>query len=227
MEKIIQIVNNPWVIGLVVGFVVAWISSVLFSKSDNKEYRQKIVTANQEILYAVRQGVPDGKLASLEMLRSLVAATASKYSVEEYDLYKPRDVADHLIKEVMDSSFIAVDIRNQYCGALADLKNQDIKSQRIKDEKERKDYLSVHQRRLRLVSSAMLGVMTAAMTVVINIEKNGDGNAISVLAPSLAFAVIVITSTLMFLQHVKRMERGSSSREERLSNTVDDEGQNT
>ncbi len=46
--------------GILSGLIVAYISRLIFSKRDNREYAQKILQANNEVLYAVRPGISEG-----------------------------------------------------------------------------------------------------------------------------------------------------------------------
>jgi len=50
--------NNQWVIGIgtsiISGFLVFFFTRKFFTEKQNREYDQKIRTANNEILYAVR-----------------------------------------------------------------------------------------------------------------------------------------------------------------------------
>jgi hypothetical protein len=231
----ISLINNPWVIGILGGLIVTAMSRYLFSKRDNKEYRQKIVTANQEILYAIRPGVSEGKLASLEVFKSLVAATSSKYNVEEYDLYKPRDIANHLIKEVMDSSFISVELKHQYCDALASLKEKDVQLQPIDNgekREEQKSDLSEYRQKLISMLSVMLGVITAIMTIfVVFIDKYKDGfdKDISILIPTLVvtFTILITTMLIPLFRQITKEKKKHSIKKEKLQSNVADEENNT
>jgi len=201
----IEWLNNPWVIGIVGGLIVTAISRYLFSRRDNKEYRQKVVTANQEILYAVRPGVSEGKIASVEVLDSLLTATASKYGVEKDDLYRPSEISNHLIKEVMDSSFISVELKQQYCDALAALKVTRIQKEKgelQQPEREKPEAATISEYREKLVTmlSMMLGIITTIMTVLVvflDKIKIGLDKDISVVMPTIAAMVAILVSTLM------------------------------
>jgi hypothetical protein len=200
-----ELFNNPWVIGIVGGFIVTAISQYLFSRRDNKEYRQKVVTANQEILYAIRPGVSEEKIASLEVLKAILIATASKYGVEENDLYQPTEISNHLIKEVMDSSFISVELKQKYCNALATLKAADIKKEQSEPETDRKktEVATISEYRNKLVTmlSVMLGIFTGIMTVgSVYIEEFKfilDTNISLVMPTVVATTAVLIFASLM------------------------------
>ncbi len=86
-----NIFGNPWVIGIgggiVSGIIVTLITRHLFSRREQKEYRQRIETANNEIIYAVRPSIAEKMLPSRSILDSLFSSTARKYAVTKSDLY--------------------------------------------------------------------------------------------------------------------------------------------
>ena len=105
-----DIFNNSWVIGIgggiLSGLIVTLITRYLFSKKDNKEYAQKVSTVNREVVYALRPGISEGHIPDNEVLASLINATARRYKVERGDVYQAKQIAEELIKDIMDSSFI-------------------------------------------------------------------------------------------------------------------------
>lgn len=64
-----DILNNPWVTGIgggiISSLIVFFVTKYLFSKKENREYLQKIKTANNEILYSIRPLVIEKKLPCL------------------------------------------------------------------------------------------------------------------------------------------------------------------
>ena len=58
-----ELFNNPWFVGIgggiLSGLIVAYISRLIFSRRDNREYAQKVSQANHEVLYAVRPGISE------------------------------------------------------------------------------------------------------------------------------------------------------------------------
>src|SRR5207248_6132388 len=127
-----QWLNNPWVIGIgggiLSGILVTLVSRFLFEKRDNKEYAQKVAGVNREILYAIRPSIPEGALPSLDVVESLISSTARRYGVDRKDVYGPTAIADELIKEVMDSSFISSKIKAEFCNSIASFKTPDLRT---------------------------------------------------------------------------------------------------
>lgn len=103
--------SNPWVVGIIGsipgGFLVNWLTGLVLRKKENREYLQKVIGANREVIYAVRPGISEGEIPSREVMNSLRNATARRYGVDPSDLYSGPEIAEELTKEVMDSSFIS------------------------------------------------------------------------------------------------------------------------
>lgn len=111
--------QNTWVVGIgggiISGLIVFLVTRWLFSNQSKDEFTRKIASANREITFAVRQGIPEGRVPSHEVLNSLIKATARKHGLSTNDLYGPAEVAQDLIKDVMDSSFISAEAKENYC----------------------------------------------------------------------------------------------------------------
>ena len=120
-----RIFNNACVIGIgggiLSGVFVTFITRYLFSKKDNSEYIQKIATVKREILYALRPRISDGHISDESVLLALANSTATKYKVERIDIFQSKKIAEELIKEIMDSSFISSDTKKKYRKTLAHL----------------------------------------------------------------------------------------------------------
>jgi hypothetical protein len=98
--EIMDLFNNPWVVGIaggiLSGLVVAWITRKIFSKRDNREYFQKVHAANQEVLYAIRPGISEEKIPTIEVIKHLISATARKYSIESSSMLTLSEISSEL-----------------------------------------------------------------------------------------------------------------------------------
>ena len=123
--------NNSWVVGVVGGLIsglLVWlITTKLFKSKQTREYTHKVRTVNGELIYSLRSGISQRKLPSLDVLDAFKNATARKYSVEVRDIYTNKELAEELIKEIMDSSFIPVDSKDNFF----ELLNPLLKSQTV------------------------------------------------------------------------------------------------
>jgi len=202
-----DLLNNPWVVGIgggiLSGLFVALVTRYLFSKRDNREYAQKIEAVNREIVYALRPGISEGKIPSEQVLEALLNATARRHKVSREDAYRPTQIAEELIKEIMDSSFISSDTKQKYCETLAHFvtpppSQVEMHTLRIELKAAESDYRS----RMASRMSAILG-MTAAMVTMMTVfsrilDKPSTSifsNAFEVLAPT--FTVLLATAVAM------------------------------
>jgi hypothetical protein len=117
--------NNAWVVGILSGIpsglLVTLISRYLLGKREDREYLQKVLSANREVIYALRPHVSEGLVPASEVVDALIASTARRFGVTAGDLYSRREIAEDLIKEVMDSSFISASKKEEYCKLLTGL----------------------------------------------------------------------------------------------------------
>src|SRR6266851_3086470 len=113
-----QWLDNAWVVGtgtgVLSGIVVTWVAQWILSRKENRDYRKNVAEANREIVYTIRSGIPEEQIPSREIILALTNSTARRYSVSAADLYAPREIAEELIKEVMDSSFLPAGKKTEY-----------------------------------------------------------------------------------------------------------------
>ena len=170
-----ELFNNPWFVGIgggiLSGLIVAYISRLIFSRRDNREYAQKILQANHEVLYAVRPGISEGIIPTNGVLQSLIEATARRYGVEVSDMHNLNDVSSELIKEVMDSSFISASAKQKFCEKLINIKEVGPSLKKMVFEKEY-DISARYRKQLVNILSGTVGILTALAGTTITLSKN-------------------------------------------------------
>ena len=221
-----DIFNNAWVVGIgggiLSGLVVTLITRYLFSKKDNKEYAQKIAAVNKEVVYALRPGISEGHIPDMEVLHSLINATARKYKINREDAYQAKQIAEELIKEIMDSSFISSDTKKNYCETLAHLVNEQKEvSVPLEIENERKLVDAEYRQKQTERVSSVLGLTAAMSTMVVVATKVLDTDKVSsplksildITLPTLTVLVAVMVATAAMLTSV-RLKKLKADRDE-------------
>ncbi len=172
-SNLLDILSNEWFVGIgggvLSGLIVTLLTRYFFTKRDNREYYQKIEAVNKEVVYALRPGISEGSLPSEPVLHSLISATSRKYKVKSSDVYQPKQIAEELIKEIMDSSFISTETKNQYCGILSHLVDelQVIESNDDADEKMLNKHYQIKQnQQMSLTLGMFTGLTSVAITIV-------------------------------------------------------------
>ena len=171
---LVGLLNNPWFIGIgggiVSGFLVAWITHIFLGRGENKEYMQKIASANRDVIYAIRPGISEGQIPTKEVISALVHATARRHSITPSDMYGPHELAEELIKEVMDSSFLSSVRKAEYCHELTPLQSPPAPTGAQMDLKSSEDVASLaladYRQRTRQWISILLGVLTSTISIL-------------------------------------------------------------
>ncbi|MEN7430589.1 hypothetical protein VA599_07505 [Chromobacterium sp. TRC.1.1.SA] len=168
--------NNTWVVGILggvfSGFIVNYLSRIFLSKRENREYLQKVFSANREVIYSIRPGISEGVIPKPETVEALIVATARKYTVSRNDVFGPSEIAQELTKEVMDSSFISSQIKQEYCERLLTVVPKRTTDPLTPDQLNPIELRIVTQgRRERTVErmGVVMGVFTALMSTVFTI----------------------------------------------------------
>ncbi|MFM2482183.1 hypothetical protein [Celerinatantimonas sp. YJH-8] len=215
-----EFLSNPWVVGIgggvLSGLLVTFITRYLFSKRERREYLQKVATANNEIIYAIRPAISEKVMPSDHMLEALFSATAIKYSVDESDLYSKAGLANELMKEVMDNSFLSSQQKVEFCELLSTLKEV----KKLGPEAQRVvEYIRVN-RGNSSDTSMMLGLVTAMMAVVttlfVYIKDKDDFLSENILGLSSKLLPMMVVMTIVpimavflrdFFKKLRRLER--------------------
>ncbi|HCR5054928.1 TPA: hypothetical protein ONB94_004150 [Enterobacter kobei] len=221
--SIYSFVNNTWFVGIfggiVSGLVTTWIIQKLFSGKTKKEYSLKVQATNKEIVYSLRSAISDNIHHELPVIKGLIAATARKNGVLAKDLYDTKQIAEDLVKEVMDSSFIPSSYKKEYCDNLMNLylidKNEDMVESEIEVHEKTSSFFD--ERLIGLVS-ASFGVLAASSTLILTfLEKNSSisenlissffyspggifNKAINIVAP--IFAATLLLATVFIIQYI-------------------------
>lgn len=217
-----EFLNNSWVVGVVGGLIsglLVWlITTKLFKSKQTREYTHKVITVNGELIYSLRSGISQRKLPSLDVLDALKNATARKYSVDVRDIYTNKDLAEELIKEIMDSSFIPVESKDNFFELLNPLLNEMLPQQQ--EEVEKKNIKKLENRNDAFqVISMILAIFVAFSTFLnviwqpLQIEKQTLlGLMTSVFFPVMSTMMAILVTMLAFKLKLKMKKEEAAAR---------------
>ena len=201
-----DLLNNPWIVGIgagvLSGLVGAYLTRLIFSRRDTREYVQKTHQANHEVLYAVRPGISEGVIPTNDVLRSLIAATARKYGVEAKDMHDLEAVSSELVKEVMDSSFISAASKQEFCEKPAQVREDEPSESKVDAEYDY-DVGARYRQQLVGVLGGVTGVLTAAGAVLLGFDKG----SFSLSDPEILLAITLPAILVMVFSIIAVMAR--------------------
>ncbi|MCF6295797.1 MAG: hypothetical protein L3J25_08920 [Flavobacteriaceae bacterium] len=209
-----EILNNPWITGIgggiISSLIVYFVTRYAFNKKEKKEYNQKIETANNEILYAVRPLIIEKKIPSDEIFTSIRLSTAKKYGVQPEDLYSEYSISNDLINEIMNNSFLSSDQKIELSELLNTMKHPKAELDKEKNieivyVKERDGLSSKYNSiLLAMVSFAMVLTMTVYISVKSNELNNSellkDNLPVFLLATIIPLVAITMLYTLRMIR---------------------------
>lgn len=198
--------SNSWVIGIgggvISGLLVMLFTRYLFSRREQREYRQKVETANNEIIYTIRPAIAEKVIPSSAMLEALFLATARKYGINSVDLLSRVGLANELMKEVMDNTFLSSHQKVEFCELLIGVKQPEAEV----TPKRLVEVVTVTKRGDVFDSSAVLGATTALMALVVTTyvylrgrEDIFVGELLVRFLPLLIGAAVIPVAVFMFL----------------------------
>jgi hypothetical protein len=219
--------SNQWFVGIgtaiISGIVLTLltrlvISPLLTSRKDKKEYRQAVDAANLEVLYALRPSIAENSVPPKTIVQSLISATGRKYGVEVNDLKSIPQVADDLIKEVMDSSFISTKQKIAFCTKIARLKaSPQPKAIDIVNPNRlgTRDPYYIYRRKLQRQIMLILTIIFSILSLVASLNDDfrrifsapfEPQSAITYLVAAVALPILVVFA-LVFESRVARLQK--------------------
>lgn len=227
----LDILNNGWFVGIgtgiLSGLLVWWVTNKLFSKRDEQELARNIDLANREVIYALRSEVSEEQVPAINVVEALISATARRYKLEARYLYRPKQIAEELIKEIMDSSFISSAAKRTFCEKLQELTPPVETALDRQAQKEAQALVAKVEYREKTIMlfSMTLGMISAIATLYASIRSNLSsstlgGKVFESLLPMMIILFVVVflmnvMVTLMKMRHKRlRQEMGVPASEE-------------
>jgi phosphate/sulfate permease len=220
------IFGNPWFIaivgGILSGLLTTFITRWIFSRRENREYLQKLATANREVIYAIRPGIPEGALPSTDVIKAMISSTARKYGVEIKDMLNPKAVIEDLMKEVMDSNFISSKSKTEYCAQLSQLM-EDMEPPKREDLSRPIPTTALSDYRQRSISlvTTMMGIFAALMTFTVALSSSKSFG--SVLLPTIiAMIGVILTAyiSILYRYYERKKEKKEQEGKDKSDNKV-------
>lgn len=225
IPHIMEMFNNPWITGIgggvISGFIVYFVTSRLLSKRQDKEYSQKVTTANNELLYTMRPLVVQKQIPSRIIMNSIIESTARKYEINKSDLFDIPLLADDLIREVLENAFLDPEQKMEFCNKISELKVEEIAPKKFGQIHEQivyqKNRLSSQYVSILLAATASMMVLAVTLftTMKNGLNFNGINNLFEISSITLAGVTIPMVAMIMttFLKKIKKYKYGGRSEE--------------
>lgn len=229
VDLVTKLLDSAWFVGItggtISGLIVFFITNKFFNSRKEVEYQKNVSSANQEIIQAVKmffiQKQPIGK----EIVVSMIAATARKFSLKDGDLFSLNNIADFIIKEIMETSFLSVEDKKDLCLLIySELRSE------IVINKENTVTSSIYSRSEVKFMSTIMALMTVFFTLAttLSIGKQSIISDNILAAPSLigvigAFISVVVSILIGRLEKEKSVLTISKSIDQLLNINKDKE----
>ncbi len=219
--NIFNFLSNPWIVGIgggiISGFIVTLITRYLYGRKEQREYKQRVETANNEIIYTLRPTIAEKTIPAPEILDALFTATARRYRVNISDLLSKDELVSELMKEIMDNSFLSSNQKVEFCSLLSKMKTQ------IPEKKPSK--VIIIKEREAFDPSFTLGLSTAIMAMMISMlmflkDKSfllGGG----VFERYFTILIVLITTPVMSFLLIDILKKFLQIRKGKLIDTLD------
>ncbi|EGW52099.1 hypothetical protein HMPREF1022_00882 [Desulfovibrio sp. 6_1_46AFAA] len=191
-----QILSNPWIIsiasGLLTSIIVYIITKPIIARRKKRELEQKATSANHEVLYALRSGIPNGNIPENNIINRLIEATAKKYGIAPCDMLSIEELFSDIIKEVLDSAFITSEKKIELCNKLNATSQKNNKEKCKFTEKissDKMNFLSIYV--------AIISIPVSILTFFLTEKTNFPFKKLETILPVIILTVILATLFLI------------------------------
>lgn len=208
-----DLLNNPWFVGvgggIISSLIVFLMTQYLFDRQSNREYLQRVKTANGEILSAVRSLIVEGKVPTREIYKAIKLSIASKYALEPEHLYSEHSLFNDLVCEVTANSFLTTEQKTEYYAILDSLRLRETEPQEIHETVTR--FIKRQQGISSAVLSGLVAILSFIMTATVLSEYYRKDNIIALQAlgkeQGLWAKADIITATILGIVLVIFLQR--------------------
>lgn len=197
-----NILFNTWTLSILTGIISSVIAHLCISlysrKKANKVLQQKIASANNEILYALRPLVVDKEKPELALIRTLTKSIARKYAITVEDMYSPEILVEELTKEILENMFLSTKEKLSLC------KNLDEQIVRNDSPKYTVDgYNRTYQSTYKMICFSILIVLFCMITFMFIFTK--DNIFIDARFDSILIYILIIELIVLSILFYKRL----------------------
>ncbi|TGM10687.1 hypothetical protein EHQ81_18850 [Leptospira selangorensis] len=223
----IELLSNQWVVGIcggiISGIIVYIVTYYLSTRKEDKIRMQKAEVANNELLHIMRPLIIDKTRFNTNLFDSITASLANKHGVDEDDLLDLIDMGNEIIRDIMQSPFLNIEIKDKYCSNIL----EEVKKEEELREREFNDYVS-SKKNVQAKSSesskfislllALTTSLFTALSSTILFSNNKEVKldilqSVPIAVPLVALIVIPI-SALLVVQLLQILKRNLQVREE-------------
>lgn len=109
-----NLLGNNWIIGIGGGLISTILYSSISFIIKKISKINDIKKANNEILSLLKPYVIDRGFPEIEIVKSLIEATARKYKISSKQMFSIPDICEELMKEITESIYITYEKKNEY-----------------------------------------------------------------------------------------------------------------
>ena len=114
-----SLLDSPWFTGVACGvassLIVYGATQLLESRRKRRETRQRIMSANADVLQSLRNLIGDSVLPPAGAIDALLNCSAQRYYLNREDLFTPRQIADEIIFEILNNPFLSAQLKAENC----------------------------------------------------------------------------------------------------------------
>lgn len=211
--------SNAWVISIISGIFVFFITNFFIMVQNKKQNRKKIYEANTMILNHLRSYVVDNGLPDEEIIEAVKHSVTREYRIKYDDLLSTKSFCEELVADIIGNIYISNENKIKYINMLQEYlkKNKNIQSNntyniddkveiKLKKENDNKKNIFSFSYKYEFIISMIPAFVTAIATIVMYLTikpTNNLNNRSMMMTYFITFLVFIVPQIIEWFNNKK------------------------
>lgn len=212
-----NILTSEWTIGIGSSIIASFLIGLFWNLKRNKEYNQKILRANSEILNAAKSIIVDNTRFSYESAKAMIFSTARKLKLNLNDIYNVEELCQDLITDIMNNSFLTSDRKVELTQLVSSISNEP----EVHDYRNRQNSLEMKRDKAFRIFALAQAILLSGFGLYVAIDsyvgyfKDQQNTRYELDRPdwiiwvTLVFSIPLISYTIVYLATERRKRRSN------------------
>ena len=197
MDKIIELMQNDWVIGIgggiISGIIVYYITVYVLDRKKKHDIKRNILYANNAVLDILRPYIANSGLPDKKEIQAVINSVSRQYGVKSIEMNSISVFYEELLVEFISNPYIPGEAKKRNIENL--LGNIDVlkSEEAIKSEQEQKERQTAKGKTVQVIG-ALVGILSTIFSIFTGavLSGNGKGSFNSIVGVISAISVVIV-----------------------------------
>lgn len=198
MDKIVEFLQNAWVIGIaggtISGIIVYYITVYILERKKKHDLKRNIIYANNAVLDILRPYIANSGLPDKKELEAIINSISRQYSVKYSDMNSITVFYEDLVVEFIGNLYIPNEVKKKNIESL--LENIDVLKNEEAIKLEQKQKQTAKGKTVQTIG-ILVGTLSATLSILLGAVLSGGGKgSFNLIVGLMSVIAVIIVVTL-------------------------------